>query len=91
MQQLIGALCYKPARHINRPIHGPVELQRSMTYRGHSITTWTRGGGWVVSKMSINFYEGKVGGQLSGDVVKRTISTLENDKDSDSDYRFLCT
>ena len=41
--------------------------------------------------MSINFYEGQVGGQLSGDVVKRTISTLENDKDSDSEYRFMCT
>ena len=26
--------------------------------RGHSITTWTRGGGWVVSTMSTNFYEG---------------------------------
>ena len=26
--------------------------------RGHSITTWTRGGGWVVSKMSTNVYEG---------------------------------
>ena len=41
--------------------------------------------------MSTNFYEGQVGGQLSGDVVKRTISTLENDKDSDSEYRFMCT
>ena len=27
---------------------------------GHSITMWTRGDGWVVSKMSTNFYEGWV-------------------------------
>ena len=41
--------------------------------------------------MSTNFYKGQVGGQLSGDVDKKTISTSENDKDSDSEYRFMCT
>ena len=49
--------------------------------RGHSITTWTRGGGQVVSKMSTNVYEGQVGVELLADVDK-TISTSENEKGS---------
>ena len=29
---------------------------------GRSITTWTRGGGWVVSQMSMNFHHRYLGG-----------------------------
>ena len=47
------------------------EVEMQIELWGHLITTWTRGGEWVVSEISTNFYEGQVGGQLKADVDKK--------------------